>query len=74
MTFLNFAKNYKDAFIVVIQSKDYGKFPDPEVLEGKLVVVTGKATVYEGKLEVIAESSDQIKIVDGAKPATTPKQ
>lgn len=71
MTFLNFADNYKDAFSIMIQSKDYGKFPDPSTLKGKQLVVTGKAVAYQGKLEVVADSPLQIKIVDGVKSAPT---
>jgi len=52
---------------VVIEAKDYAKFPDPEELVGKQVLVRGTPFTFKNQLEVKAESLSQILIVDGTK-------
>ena len=68
---INFAQKYSNAFSVVIEAKDYGKFPDPNELMGKQVLVHGAPMVFKKQLEVKAESLDQLRIVDGTKAEAT---
>lgn len=68
---INFAQKHSNAFSVAIEPKDYEKFPDPEELVGKQVLVQGTPIVFKNQLEVKAESLDQIRIVDGTKSGTS---
>ena len=68
---INFAQKHNNAFSVVIEPKDYEKFPDPEELVGKQVLVQGVPIVFKNQLEVKAESIDQLRIVDGSKSDAT---
>lgn len=64
---INFAQKHSNAFSVVIEAKDYEKFPDPNELVGKQVLVQGSPFYFKDQLEVKAESLDQLRIVDGTK-------
>lgn len=62
--FLNFHKNWRQYFTVVIFSSDFHNFPSaPEVYyKNKKVEVTGLIKEYKGKPEIIVKSPSQIKI------------
>lgn len=64
---LNLAQKYKQALSVAIPEKVYAKFPDPQVLVGKQILVHGKLVLYNKHLEVMIDTLDQIHLVDGTK-------
>ena len=48
------------AFVAVIFPEDAAKFPTAGSLEGKVVQVSGKVTLYKGRPEIILRSDDQL--------------
>lgn len=63
--FLNFDKDYKTTFSVVIFASDLSKFPsNPEQYYlNKTVQVTGAIKEYKGKPEIILKDLGQIRII-----------
>lgn len=67
--FLNFDKDYRTSFTVVIFTGDLDKFTSTigeptEYYKDKKVKVTGKVSIYKDKPQIIANSPSQIKVVD----------
>lgn len=64
--FLNFHKNWKKYFTVVIFSSDFGKFPSypEEHYLNRRVRVKGLIKEYKGKPEIILKSPSQIEIIE----------
>lgn len=64
--FLNFHKDWKTHFTVVIFAGDFNQFPPhPEdYYLNRRIRVTGLIQEYKGKPEIVAKSADQIKVVD----------
>ncbi|MCK4755481.1 thermonuclease family protein [candidate division WOR-3 bacterium] len=64
--FLNFHKNWRKYFTVVIFSSDFNKFPpNPEdCYLNRKVRVKGLIKEYKGKPEIILKSPSQIEIID----------
>ncbi len=65
--FLNFHRNYKEHFTVVMFAKDFAKFPpNPErYYLNKIVRVTGKIQEYNNKPEIIVKDPSKIEIIEG---------
>ncbi len=63
--YLNFHKDYKNYLSLIIFSSAFKKFPlNPEKYYlGKKVRAEGRIKVYNERLEIILESSDQIKVM-----------
>jgi micrococcal nuclease len=63
--FLNFDKDYKTTFTVVIFASDLPKFPPKpdQYYRNKKVQVSGTIKEYRGKPEIILKEPDQINIV-----------
>jgi endonuclease/exonuclease/phosphatase family metal-dependent hydrolase len=68
--FLNFHRNYRENFTVVINSRDYDKFAErPDVaFRGKNVRVVGKIIEFKNKPEIVVAGPDAIEIVDSPDP------
>jgi endonuclease/exonuclease/phosphatase family metal-dependent hydrolase len=68
--FLNFHPNFREHFTVVVNSADYGKFPEsPDAhYKGKHVRVVGKIIEYQGKPEIIVTGPEVIEIIDDPTP------
>lgn len=64
--FLNFHRNWKRYFTVVIFASNFHKFhPSPEIkFKDKKIQVKGLVKVYQGKPEIIVNNPSQIKIID----------
>ncbi len=64
--FLNFHKDYKNYLSLVIFSSAFKKFPEnPEKYYlGKKVRVEGRIKIYNERLEIILESTDQISVLE----------
>ena len=61
--FLDIGADYpNNPFAAVILQKDTSLFPDVQQYEGKTVAITGKITDYNGAVEIVLSSQDQIKI------------
>lgn len=63
LVILNFDPDYKKAMVAVVQSKEFGKFPDLKALDGKEVVVSGKFINYQEQPELQLSEPGQVKIV-----------
>lgn len=63
--FLNFDKNWKESFTIVIFASDFNKFKhSPEVMFlNRTVRVTGLIKEYKGKPEIVVKNPKQIEIV-----------
>ncbi|MBP6059617.1 MAG: hypothetical protein KA522_02475 [Candidatus Saccharicenans sp.] len=63
--FLNFHRNWKRYFTVVIFASSFSLFPEPpeKLYLNKEIRVYGCLREYQGKPEIIVESPDQIEIV-----------
>jgi DNA/RNA endonuclease YhcR with UshA esterase domain len=66
VVFLNFDKDYKSTFKVVIFPDDWPKFPEPpeELFLDKKVRVKGLVKEYQGAPEIIVEEPGQIEVVE----------
>jgi DNA/RNA endonuclease YhcR with UshA esterase domain len=63
--FLNFGNAYpRQCFYGVIFSRDFNKFPNIQSYEGKEVVLNGLVQEYQGRIEIILESPEQVKFVE----------
>ncbi|MBC7364043.1 MAG: hypothetical protein H5U07_05820 [Candidatus Aminicenantes bacterium] len=64
--FLNFHRNWRRYFTVVIFASAFDLFPAPpeKYYLGKEIRVIGEIREYQGKPEIIVESPDQIEILD----------
>ena len=60
---LNFARNYKEALVAVLQPEDYAKFPDMQLLRDKHVLVTGKFVHFKGQTEIVLTKPAQVRLV-----------
>jgi micrococcal nuclease len=63
--FLNFHRNWKRYFTVVIFASSFSRFPEPpeKLYLNKEIRVYGRLKEYQGKPEIIVESPDQIEII-----------
>jgi micrococcal nuclease len=63
--FLNFHRNWKRYFTVVIFASSFPLFPEPpeKLYLNKEIRVYGRLKEYQGKPEIIVESPDQIEII-----------
>jgi hypothetical protein len=63
--FLNFHKNWKEYFTVVIFSSDFGRFPSPpeDIYLSKEIIVTGFIRKYNDKPEMIVKDPTQIEVI-----------
>ncbi len=64
--FLNFHRNWKKYFTIVIFGSSFKKFEQaPEVLyQNKTIIVQGLIKEYQGKPEIIVNSPTQIRIIE----------
>jgi len=64
--FLNFHRNWRRYFTVVIFASAFDRFPAPpeKYYLGKEIRVIGEIKEYEGKPEIIVESPEQIEIIE----------
>jgi len=64
--FLNFHRNWRRYFTVVIFASAFDRFPAPpeKYYLGKEIRVIGEIREYQGKPEIIVESPEQIEIID----------
>jgi DNA/RNA endonuclease YhcR with UshA esterase domain len=70
IVFLNLDKPHPDSpFTAVIRSEKTNLFGDLKLLEGKSVQVCGKLKKYNGKPEIILDSTNQLTVMDA--PAST---
>jgi len=66
MTYLNLEKPYPDMPCTgVIFANRTNQFGELQKLEGKMVWITGKITLYNGKPEIIIDSTNQVEILAG---------
>ena len=63
LVILDFDKNYRTALTAIVRNADFPKFPDLKALEGKEIVVSGKFTDYQGRVQIEVTDPGQIKIV-----------
>ena len=70
MNFLNFDRQRRDVFTVVIFNVDEKNFPRPfqDMYHQKLVSVRGEVTLYKEVPQIRVRSMDQIRIVDRLPP------
>ena len=63
--FLNFHRNWKRYFTVVIFSSAFSRFPEPpeKLYLNREIRVYGLVREYQGKPEIIVENPDQIEII-----------
>lgn len=63
--FLNFHRNWKRYFTVVIFASDFGRFPEPpeKLYLNREIRVYGLVRDYQGKPEIIVKSPEQIEII-----------
>jgi len=63
--FLNFHRNWKRYFTVVIFASSFSRFPEPpeKLYLNKEIRVYGRLKEYQGKPEIIVESPEQIEII-----------
>jgi len=63
--FLNFHRNWKRYFTVVIFASSFFHFPEPpeKLYLNKEIRIYGRLKEYQGKPEIIVESPDQIEII-----------
>lgn len=63
--FLNFDRDYKTTFSVVIFASDLSKFPPnpDQYYRNKKVQITGTIKEYKGKPEIILKDQGQIQII-----------
>ncbi len=64
--FLNFHRNWRRYFTVVIFASDFHRFPQPpeKLYLNREIRVYGLVREYQGKPEIIVSSPDQIQIID----------
>lgn len=64
--FLNFHRNWRRYFTVVIFASDFNRFPQPpeKLYFGREIKVYGLVREYQGKPEIIVSSPEQIEIID----------
>jgi len=64
--FLNFDRNYKTTFSLVIFPSDLPRFPPnpDQYYRNKKVQVTGIIKEYKGKPEIILKDQEQIKVIE----------
>lgn len=68
ITRLNFEEIYpKTPFTAVIFPRNTNQFPEVEKLKGKTVEVSGKVAEYRDRPQIVLTSSNQVKVVEGAK-------
>ncbi len=68
VTRLNFEEAYpKSPFTAVVFPRNMNQFPEIEKLNGKTVEVSGKVTAYREHAEIVLTSSNQVKVIEGAK-------
>lgn len=61
--FINMGGRYPDnAFTGVIFSGDFGKFPDVDSWNGKVIDIAGPIRLYRGKAEIILNDPGQVKL------------
>ena len=66
IVFLNFDQPYPNSpLVAVIFPDNLGKFGDLKLFKDQSVQVSGTITEYHDKPEIVLESPDQIKIVEG---------
>jgi hypothetical protein len=63
LVILDFDKNYRTALTAIVRNAYFPKFPDLKALEGKGIVVSGKFTDYQGRVQIEVTDPGQIKIV-----------
>ncbi len=71
VTFLNFDKDYHNTLTLVLFPSIYAEFPakPAQYFSNKEIEVIGRVKMYEGKPEIVIESSQQIKVLgDGPAP------
>jgi DNA/RNA endonuclease YhcR with UshA esterase domain len=73
---LNFEKPFpKQPFEAVVFGRSTNQFPDLDQLKGKNVEVSGKITDYQGRAQIVLESTNQLKVVEKtAEPAAAEKK
>lgn len=64
--FINFSKTDRAAFKLVIQSRNFEKFPRslPEAYLGKKIQAEGFITLYNGNPQIVLNTPDQIQVVE----------
>lgn len=64
--FLNFHRNWRRYFTVVIFASAFDRFPQPpeKLYAGKEIRVFGEIKEYQGKPEIVVETPEQIEIID----------
>lgn len=73
-TFLNFTRNWRGTFTVVIFAGDYDRFPAPpkDLYLNRTIRVRGRVKLYQGAPEIVVEAPEQIAVVDGEETAPPP--
>lgn len=71
-TYVNFGEKFpRQTFSGVVFAKDADKVGDLSQFEGKTVALTGRIELSpDGKPQIVIKSADQLKLADGAAPAT----
>ncbi len=77
--YLNFSRDYRHDFKIVIFPDDAAKFPGPpaEIHDGHTLRVKGEIIEYEGAPEIIVREPSQIEVIGGEAellPTATPAQ
>ena len=73
---LNFEKAFpKQPFEAVVFARSTNLFQDLDQLKGKNVEVSGKITSYQGRAQIVLESTNQLKVVEKtAEPTAAEKK
>lgn len=61
---LNFDENYRSALTAVLRREHFDKFPALTNLLGKDILVSGKFTQFQERVEIVLTNAAQIKIVE----------
>lgn len=64
LAILNFDENYQTAMTAMTRKENFDKFPALTNLLGKNVLITGKYTKFQNKMEIVLTNAAQIKLVE----------
>ena len=65
LTFLNLDQPYPDMSVSgVIFASRTNRFGDLEQLKGRMVLITGKITEYNGRPQIVIENTNQLEVLD----------
>lgn len=73
---IDFDKDYKKALVAIVMASSIPRLQCLQALSGKSVLVSGKVQMYQGRPQIVIDSTKQIRIIardrGGAQPETDP--